>query len=204
MRSRPIVTLALALAAGGCATIISGSNQTVTVNSNVTGAEVYLNERLVGTTPLTASLPRGETGILSVRAPGYNPYQIALNKKINNVFWVNIFIGGTFGSSTDYATGAMYEYEPSTYMVSLQPTGQGGAALYRWQRREGLRGYLLLNGEALLSDLAAGEGEHVDVLAATLAVEAEERPAAIRRWRAAYASSRTAADFAGMIVDELE
>ncbi len=179
----------------------------MSVNANVDGAEVHLiteeGERLLGTTPLTTQVERGKTGRLRVRAEGYRPYESALNKKINTVFWVNILSGGVFGSTTDYASGAMYEYEPSTYMVSLQPVEQSNEERNDWQRRERLRGFVLLNNDALISDLAAGDGEYIDVLVHVLAVKPEERAAAIERWRAGYAASKTAAEFAEMMVAEL-
>ena len=204
LKSAQLVSaLVLGLTVGGCATILGGSSQILTVNANVDGAEVYLNETLLGTTPLTATIKRGQTGVLRVRAEGYSPYQIALNKKINTLFWVNILSGGSFGSSTDYSTGAMYEYEPSTYMVSLQPAEQSIEERNDWQRREGLRGFVLHNSEALVSDLAVGDGEYIDVLVDVLAVTPEGRAEAIERWRASYAASKTAAEFAATMVGEL-
>ncbi len=90
--------LVLGLTLGGCATIISGTSQIMTVNANVDGAEVHLiteaGETLLGTTPLTTRVKRGQEGTLRVSAEGYRPYQTALNKKINSVFWVNILSGG--------------------------------------------------------------------------------------------------------------
>jgi hypothetical protein len=197
----------LGLMVTGCATIISGTSQLMTVNANVDGAEVHLlteeGDRLLGTTPLTTRVKRGYEGTLRVTAEGYRPYESALNKKINSVFWVNILSGGVFGSTTDYTSGAMYEYEPSTYMVSLQPAGQSNEERSDWQRREQLRGFVLLNNDALVSDLAAGYGEYVDVLVHVLAVKQEDRAEAIERWRAGYAASKTAAEFAETFVAEL-
>ncbi|MFA6165874.1 MAG: PEGA domain-containing protein [Gemmatimonadaceae bacterium] len=184
----------------GCATLIGGTSQTLTVNSNVAGAEVYLNQTFLGKTPLTAEVKRGQTGVLKVNAAGYQPYAIAINKKISTMFWVNIFSGGSFGSSTDYATGAMYEYEPSTYMVSLQKGAGSAEETSEWQRSEGLRAFVLQNNEALVSDLAAGKGEYVDVLASMLKVRPDMRADAIERWRADYAASKTAMAFADKMV----
>ncbi len=201
---KSVSVFALCLSLGGCATILGGSSQTLTVNANVTGAEVYLNETLLGVTPLTANVKRGQEGVLRVTAEGYEPYQIALNKKVSSLFWVNILSGGTFGSTTDYKTGAMYEYEPSTYMASLQPAGQSPKDLGQWQRREALRSFVLLNSQALVFDLAAGEGEYIDALVSILTVPSDDRAAAIERWRSDYAGARTAMDFAARILTELD
>ncbi len=203
-----IRVLVLGLTVGGCATIISGTSQIITVNANVQGAEVHLitesGTELLGTTPLSRRVKRGQEGTLRISAEGYLPYESALNKKINTVFFVNILSGGTFGSTTDYTTGAMYAYEPSTYMVSLQPIEQSPEEQNKWQRREGLRGFVLQNSQALVSDLAAGDGEYIDVLVYVLAVKLEGRAEAIERWRASYAASETAAEFAETMVAELD
>jgi hypothetical protein len=119
--ARAFVAATLASLSTSCASIISGRTQLISVNSNVEGAQVLLNAVPIGKTPLTTQLKRGEEGTLRVMAPGYAPYTFALSMKINGVFWVNILVGGVFGSSTDDSTGAMYEYEPSTFFAALQP-----------------------------------------------------------------------------------
>lgn len=196
--------LALGLTLAGCATIISGSTQLITVNANLEGAEVYLNDQMLGTTPLSVDVKRGQQGLLRVTAEGYQPYQIALNKSLNNVFFGNILSGGAFGSSTDYSTGAMYSYEPSTFMVNLQPTDLSTAERMEWQRREGLRRFVLVNHQAIVSDLAAGSGEYLDVLAEVFAATPESSVAEIERWRAVYAASTTVLEFANRMVAELD
>lgn len=200
---RTVVALVVAVLTSGCATILGGSSQTITVNANVSGAQVTLNGTPLGVTPLTTSMKRGQTGVLSVQSDGYQPYQIALNKKISTLFWVNIFTGGAFGSTTDAATGAMYEYEPSTFMVTLQRASASSEELAEWRRREGLRAFVLQNNEALVADLAAGSGEYVDVLANLLAISSDGRTEALARWRAHYAAATTSAEFAAKILSEL-
>jgi hypothetical protein len=196
--------LVLGLSLTGCATILGGREQTITVNANVSGADVYLNQTLLGETPLTAKVKRGQEGVLRVTAEGYQPYQAALNKKISSLFWVNILSGGAFGSTTDYTTGAMYEYEPDTYMVTLQAANPSTEQRSEWQLREGLRSFVLLNNQAIVSDLAVGQGEYVDVLVDILGVTPEDRAGAVDRWRTDYAASETALDFANKIVAELD
>jgi hypothetical protein len=198
--------LALGLMPAGCATLINGSTQDITVNSNVEGAEVHLNDEMLGTTPLFVTIRRGEEGLLSVTAEGYQPYRIALNKKLNWAVFGNLLstYAGFFGSSTDYSTGAMYMYEPSTFFASLHPAGQQSTAQEtKWQLRERLRAFVLINHQAIVSDLATGHGEHVDVLFKVCSIERERRADALERWRSSYLASRTVLEFAGMILDDL-
>lgn len=202
-RSYLLALSATLLTLAGCATILGGSSQLLTVNSNISGADVFLNDTPLGKTPLSTSIKRGQEGVLRVTAPGYQPYQIALNKKISTLFWVNLLSGGAFGSTTDYMSGAMYEYEPSTYMVSLQRTTASASELEQWRKKEGLRGFVLLNSAAIVTDLAKGSGEYVDVLARALSIPSQDRAAAVRRWQADYTNSKTAAEFAAKLVSEM-
>lgn len=197
------VSIGLGLALGGCATVINGSNQLLTVNTNVPGAQVFMNNVPLGVTPLIVSVRRGQEGVLSIQAPGYQPFQAPITKKINGIFFVNILIGGTTGSTTDYTTGAMYAYEPDTYYVTLQPMGMTPVGLMEWKRKEEVRAFVLLNNEALATELAAGRGEYVDALATLLDVKAEQRGAAVQRWQASYRGSETAVAFADRMVGEL-
>ena len=196
--------LVLGLTVVGCATLLGGGgSQDITVNANVAGAEVALNGVPLGTTPLTVNISRKTTGLLTISSEGYQTLTVGLERTTNGWFWGNILSGGLLGSSTDYATGAMYKYEPSTYFVSLQEVDQTSAQMNDWRKRESLRSFVLLNSEALVSDLATGDGEYVDVLIDALAVAPEGRSDAIERWRASYVASRTVADFAERMVAEL-
>lgn len=204
MNTRLLAALSmLGLALSGCATIVNGTTQTLTVNTNVPGAQVSLNNVPIGVTPLIVSLRRGQEGVLSVQAPGYQPFQAPITKRINGIFFANILIGGTFGSTTDYITGAMYAYEPDTYYVTLQPVGMTPVGMQEWRRREQVRAFVLLNNDALATELAAGRGEYVDALVALLEVKQAQRGAAVQRWQASYRASDTAVAFADRMVGEL-
>ncbi len=198
-----VLALVLGLAVGGCATVVNGSNQMLTVNTSVPGAQVMLNNVPLGVTPLVVSVKRGQEGVLSVQAPGYQPFQAPITKKINGIFFANILIGGVTGSTTDYTTGAMYAYEPDTYYVTLQPLGMPPAAALEWKRKEQLRAFVLLNNDALATQLSAGRGEYVDALATLLEVNERERPEAVARWRTSARTSETAVAFADKMVEEL-
>ena len=104
----------------GCATIIKGKNQPLSVNSNVEGAEVYLNDTKIGVTPLTANvLRKKEAGVLLVRKEGYKDHKIIIDTTVEPVFWVNILSGGVLGSTTDFSSESMFKYAPSTFYVEL-------------------------------------------------------------------------------------
>ena len=93
----------------GCATILKGTNQPLNVTSNVTGADVLVDGQLVGKTPFSGTIKRKKSATLRVSKDGYQAQQLMLDGSIESVFWVNVFIGGVLGSTTDLASGSNVE-----------------------------------------------------------------------------------------------
>ena len=176
---------AAALIAAGCATIVKGKNQTVTVNSNVEGAEVFFDNQRVGTTPFTGLAPRNKT-TLRLEKAGYQSATAALSKSIEPVFWGNIIICGTLGSITDFATGAAFQYAPASLQVEMRAATQTAED---FRRQVGLRGLAMIYIDEISRELSRGEGEHLDAL---LSVLNEGRPGTvgIEDVREALAASR--------------
>ena len=108
------------LAVSACSTIVNGKVQTVTINSNVSGAEISVNGKPVGQTPFTGLLERSNKASITVSKDGYIAKTITLDTNIEPIFWGNIIIGGVIGSTTDAATGSMYKYAPGTLEVDLE------------------------------------------------------------------------------------
>jgi hypothetical protein len=102
-----------------CATIVTGTTQVISVNSNVSGATVIVDGRTVGTTPFSGLISK-KGSVLTVSKEGYETVTIAMSKSFNAIFFGNIIIGGLLGSTTDLSTGAMYEYSPNTFYADLR------------------------------------------------------------------------------------
>jgi hypothetical protein len=118
-----IIAVASLVGVAGCATILSGTTQTITLSTNVEGAEVFLDGVQVGTTPFVGPVAKKKEQ-LRIELDGYRSETVVLSKSLDPVFWANIILGGTIGSITDYVTGAAYQYAPASYQVDLQRTGQ--------------------------------------------------------------------------------
>lgn len=103
-----------------CASIIKGRTEEVRVNSNVKGAQIFLDGKLIGKTPYTGLMKRSGK-LLMLKKEGYKTKTIKLSKAINPWFWGNAIFGGLLGSSTDSSTGALYTYKPGTIYVELEP-----------------------------------------------------------------------------------
>ena len=94
-----------------CASIVSGSQQELTIDSYPQDTDVYINGSPKGITPLTIKVGRDVTKQrIEIQKEGYQSSPVNLSTKVNPWFWGNIIIGGLLGSSTDSSTGANSAY----------------------------------------------------------------------------------------------
>ena len=135
------LTLSIALVfatvvATGCASIMKGTDQKVSFNSEPSEAKVVITdlregkEILVGSTPFTASLKRGAGYFkkakynVTFEKPGYQTEAIVLEGTPGG--WYiggNLLFGGGMGwLIVDPATGAMWTLEPADMNVTLKKT----------------------------------------------------------------------------------
>jgi hypothetical protein len=113
-------SIAILFFISGCSSIVNGQAQTITINSNVSDAQVTVNGVIAGRTPFTGMVKRAGQTVVSVSKDGYVTKTITLDTSIEPIFWGNIIIGGVVGSTTDLATGSMYKYAPGTIQVDLE------------------------------------------------------------------------------------
>jgi hypothetical protein len=135
-------TLLAALSAGaasltGCASIVSGTSQVVSVETlhpsgNVAGATCKLeNDKGVYyvTTPGTVTVHRAY-GDMNVKCekPGYDAGLATFKSSTKGMMAGNILFGGVIGAGVDASTGAAYDY-PTLFQVVLgQQAGMPAAA----------------------------------------------------------------------------
>lgn len=114
----------------GCASIMCGPEQKVSLDSQPRGAEVLIydaNGEIVfqKTTPCVAELPRREHGYLHsanyvvlVRKEGFAPVQFPLTGMVNRAYFANILSAG-IGYIVDPITGAMWTLDPGQVDAKL-------------------------------------------------------------------------------------
>jgi len=102
-----------------CATIVSGSRQTVKIFSTPSAATVYINEVEIGKTPIEKKLKRNQEYQVLLKLEGYQPYETLLSKKFNAWYLGNILLGGVIGLIIDPITGAMYKLTPEELHANL-------------------------------------------------------------------------------------
>ena len=114
-----ILPLACLLLLQSCATIVSGSRQTIRFNSMPAAATVYINEVEIGKTPVEKDLKRNQEYQVAIKMDGYKPYTTTLSKKFNEWYIGNIVFGGIIGLVVDPITGAMYKLTPNELTARL-------------------------------------------------------------------------------------
>ncbi|WP_395051912.1 PEGA domain-containing protein [Flavobacterium sp.] len=116
--------LSLTFLLTSCATIVSGSKQTVKFTSNPSTAYVFLDDKQVGSTPFETKLERKKSHNVKIKLEGYQTYEITLTRKFNAWYIGNLLFGGLIGIIVDPITGAMYKLTPSEVNAEL---GKGTA-----------------------------------------------------------------------------
>lgn len=117
--------IAASITMTGCASILSGSTQTLTFKSVPDTANITITNKAgekvhAGTTPVTVTLKRGNGYFkpaayeVSFKKEGYQAKSVQVTGSVNGWYVANIIFGGLIGLLiVDPATGAMYSLSPS-------------------------------------------------------------------------------------------
>ncbi|MBL7998750.1 MAG: hypothetical protein JNL32_08955 [Candidatus Kapabacteria bacterium] len=128
MRVFTILTIAasIALFHQGCATILSGTSDTITIDSRPSSAIFIVKlkmgdaEVLSGTTPAVISLERKYEYRISIKMPGYKDKTIFIDQQPNGWALANICCNLYIGGAIDYLTGALWRLSPTRVSVSME------------------------------------------------------------------------------------
>jgi len=115
--------LCIGILSASCATIMLSTSQEVGISSNPAGAKVTNNGVEAGKTPVVLDLKRKNNYKIKIELEGYQPYEIALVKKMSGWVFGNIIFGGIPGLIVDLATGALYVLKPEQVMAELKQQG---------------------------------------------------------------------------------
>lgn len=115
------LSVLVALHLTGCATVATSPSQKVRIASAPSGAQVTIDEKIVGETPMSTRLARRKAYAITLTLDGYEPVKTTLNRRVNGWFWGNIMLGGLIGMVVDLSTGAVYRLSPTQIDVELIP-----------------------------------------------------------------------------------
>lgn len=111
----------------GCATVVNGTTQSIPVNSDPTGAEVLVNNNVLGITPTQIKLKRKEDHQVMIRKEGYASATVPVLKSVGGAVWGNEVPGGLIGWGVDATSGAQDNLSPEAIYVTLRPLGSSNA-----------------------------------------------------------------------------
>ena len=116
--------LVVSLLLSSCATIFTGTSDTIMIDSEPEGARVLINGIEQGRTPATVNVKRklGET-FVELRLDGYENRTFVLGQEFNNVSIINLLCLLCWG--VDAATGAIKKYNPNGYEMTLERGSTG-------------------------------------------------------------------------------
>lgn len=203
MRNKSLIAFLIVSAAAlsSCATIMDGDSQTVTFNSNPTGVEIFLDGKRLGATPLTVQIKRERNKMFVAKKEGYDEQQMVLSTQLNSWFWGNFITGGVLGSTTDYSSGAAYEYSPNNYYVTLTPQKASESQRNQIEKKMWARNFILGSYWHLSGDIARSNGEYLSSLYTILGVEKSRHEDTRKNLGDLLSKSRDIPVFAEAVVD---
>ena len=116
------LTLALGFLSisSGCATVTRGTTQAIHINSSPTGADVSIDGSHRGVTPFSIELARRSDHSLRFSKAGYRDAVFTVRHKfVGSSLVGNLLLGGLPGMAVDAVSGAAYDLEPETVLVTL-------------------------------------------------------------------------------------
>jgi len=118
------------MTASACATLFNDSQRSVSMSSNPTGAEVWINGTMRGTTPISLDMNNHESLVVSFRKDGYDDVTCAISASVGAGWVILDILGGLLPVIVDAATGAWYSLNSSNCNVVLPMTGNPSGTLY--------------------------------------------------------------------------
>ena len=121
MRFRYLAYLGILLSQVSCATLFSGTSNSIHFQSEPSGARIYIDGIEMGRTPAHVTVTKSLSGrYVTLELDGYETRQFKLQQEFDVVSILNVF-GLGLGFVIDAATGAVYTYNPNRYNITLHP-----------------------------------------------------------------------------------
>jgi hypothetical protein len=125
--------LSLAFLFSGCASIVEGTDQSVTVQTSPSGASCELKRDgtvigIVNPTPGTVTVDKSKHDIAVIcKKDGYQDGSGAFSSEFQGMTFGNLLFGGIIGVAVDASSGAMHEY-PASVTVVMAPNSFANSA----------------------------------------------------------------------------
>lgn len=121
MSVMPFVFLVVTTYLTGCATVVRGTSQDISISSNPVGASITIDNTHFGVTPTIVSLYRGDSHNVLIYLDGYEPLTARINSRTDAAIAGNCLLGGIPGIAIDAVTGSAKILTPDVISVALVP-----------------------------------------------------------------------------------
>ena len=124
MKTKFVLFLAvcLVLSLTSCATLFKGTTEEVNFGSNPTGAEVWVDGKLMGTTPINFRLITKKVYLIEFKYQDQTK-SVYLNNHVGAGWIVLDVLGGLVPVIIDAVTGAWYSFDQSNVNVDFRAPG---------------------------------------------------------------------------------
>ena len=119
-----ILMMAVIFMGTGCATIVSGTTQKMSVTSQPTDAIAKVDNNLSARTPATFTLERRHDHTIEISKEGYKTTSVMIKRTFNGMATGNVLLGGIIGGGIDAASGAGNKLVPERVDIILEE-GEG-------------------------------------------------------------------------------
>ncbi len=99
---------------------MTGSTQTISINSTPSNANVWVDGIYVGASPISVNMKRDKSHIVRLELDGYHPCEMILTKELNEWVFGNIIFGGFIGVAVDAISGSIYKLTPEQASMRLE------------------------------------------------------------------------------------
>jgi hypothetical protein len=162
----------LPAALAGCATIFTGTTDTLRFDSSVPGVRLSIDGQFRGELPLTIEMSRSFVGgrqfMARFEKAGYATQEFQLAREFNTVAILDISSTIVSGG-IDVLTGALMRFAPREYYVKMVEAGTASRAAARSME---LHRFALFNFRRLQKDIARSGGEYLATFAAMVGGDA--------------------------------
>ena len=119
--AKALTLLLTASVFSGCATLFSSGTNTLALQSDAPGADVYINGHLRGKTPLTLELDNAKPVTVTFKQAGKQDQTVEVGTKVRGGMVVLDVLGGLIPIIVDAATGEWKQLESKNVSVNLLP-----------------------------------------------------------------------------------
>lgn len=142
-----------------CGTIFSGTQQSITINSNISDAKVYINGMPVCSTPCAVDVKRSQSNVfIMLKKDGYENVTSVLSSQINPVSIINL--SSLYSWTTDFLSNGVWRYSPDAVYIEMEKTNMTKAQRDNFEKQMKTTRFILFN----FASLKKGESEHLKTL----------------------------------------